>query len=345
MAVYKIFPEKDTFLSSEPTIANLYRNAGKDPVIELAGYPDLNYVGRTHRILTQFSTTDINSALDLANPAVTCSLKLYTANASELPTEYTIQAYPISSSWIAGNSMLADEPVMATGATWIKRDLDNSWTNPGGDYLNEYSASTTYNNPDNTDVSLDVTSFINAISSSTIDNNGLLIKFEDTYENYTSQSINLSFFGKDSHTIFKPFLEFGWNDFSYSIGSLSTLTTDNAIINTSNLKEHYKNKNTPVKIRLTSRPQFSDSTFVTSSVKTNYVLPQSSYWSVKDSFTGTTIVNYSENTKISADSTGSYFNVYMNSFSPQRYYIFEFKTTIDGSTLYFEDNKPFKVVI
>ena len=40
MAVYRIFPEKDTYISSKPTVAGLYGNAGLDEIIELAGYPD-----------------------------------------------------------------------------------------------------------------------------------------------------------------------------------------------------------------------------------------------------------------------------------------------------------------
>ena len=35
MAIYRIFPEKDTFLYTE----QLTSNAGKDEIIEIAGYP------------------------------------------------------------------------------------------------------------------------------------------------------------------------------------------------------------------------------------------------------------------------------------------------------------------
>jgi len=37
MAVYRIFPEKDTFIFSEPTIAGTYGNAGKDEILEIGG--------------------------------------------------------------------------------------------------------------------------------------------------------------------------------------------------------------------------------------------------------------------------------------------------------------------
>jgi len=59
MAIYRIFPEKDTTIWSEPNTAGLYGNAGKDPILTIGGYPDTNYVGRTYRSLIKFKTKDI----------------------------------------------------------------------------------------------------------------------------------------------------------------------------------------------------------------------------------------------------------------------------------------------
>ena len=43
MAIYRIFPEKDAFISSEvPT-----GNAGKDEIIEIGGYSDTTGLGET----------------------------------------------------------------------------------------------------------------------------------------------------------------------------------------------------------------------------------------------------------------------------------------------------------
>lgn len=344
MAIYRIFPEKDTFISSEPTVSGLYKNAGLDPVIELGGYPDLNGVGRSKRILTKFKEEDITSGLALAGTNYTASLIQYIAEAKELPTSITIEALPISSSWDRGVGQESDEPANQSGVTWTNRTKDLTWDTAGGDTLSEYTSSVVINDPNSLDLNINVSSYISAISSSTITDNGLLLKIEDTYENYTTQSINLSYYGNKSHTIFKPVLEFGWDDSSFSPGSLSEVSTDDIVLRVNNIKKTYINSNTPVKFKITSRPQYPTTTFVTSSIKTNYVLPQESYWSAVDVYTDEPIVNYSDNTKISADSNGSYFNVYMNSFAPNRYYKFKFKTTIDGSTLHYSDDKPFKVV-
>ena len=57
------------------------------------------------------------------------------------------------------------------------------------------------------------------------------------------------------------------------------------------------------------------------------------------------IVDFDSNyTKISADNNGSYFDVYMNSFQPERHYRLLIKTTIDNSTVVLDNKNIFKVV-
>ena len=45
MAIYKIFPESDTFIYSETPTAN----AGRDEILEIGGYRDITGLGRTKR--------------------------------------------------------------------------------------------------------------------------------------------------------------------------------------------------------------------------------------------------------------------------------------------------------
>ena len=73
MAIYKIFPESDTFIYSEYPSGN----AGKDEVIEIAGYTDISGVGRTKRAILKFSTSDIQSTVD----SIVCLL--YTSDAAD----------------------------------------------------------------------------------------------------------------------------------------------------------------------------------------------------------------------------------------------------------------------
>ena len=70
MAVYRIFPEKDAFISSEiPT-----GNAGKDEIIEIGGYKDISEIGRTNRLLLQYSTSEIEDVVLNSRSSVSFSI-------------------------------------------------------------------------------------------------------------------------------------------------------------------------------------------------------------------------------------------------------------------------------
>jgi hypothetical protein len=49
-------------------------------------------------------------------------------------------------------------------------------------------------------------------------------------------------------------------------------------------------------------------------------------------------------TKVSCDSTGGYFDVYMDGLQPERYYRILIKTVLDGSTVVVDNQNVFKVV-
>ena len=64
MAIYRIYPEIDSFIWSLPNDAGKYGNAGLDEVVEIGGFPDSDGLGRTNRTLIQFRTKDITAAFD-----------------------------------------------------------------------------------------------------------------------------------------------------------------------------------------------------------------------------------------------------------------------------------------
>jgi len=347
MAIYRIFPEKDSTIWSEPNTAGVYGNAGLDPVLEVGGYPDLNLTGRTNRSLIQFRTTDITSTLNnTVSGSWSSSLNLYLAHANEIPASYTLYAYPVSQSWTNGTGRKDDQPLNKTGVSWKHRGAQvDEWDNLGGDYItSSVSGSQTFNLDSTLDVEMDITSIVDSHYSSSLSNYGILLKIEDEYENYNSASINLKFFGSDTHTIFPPYLEFKWDDSSYS-SSLDTLSTDIATIAVKNHKEKYTDSDTS-RFRISARPKYPTRTFTTSSIYlTEYKLPEDSYYGIKDEYSGEMVVDFDTSfTKISADDTSSYFDIYMNSFQPERFYRLLIKTNLNGSTVILDDNNTFKVV-
>ena len=367
MAVYRIFPEKDTFISSEvPT-----GNAGKDEIIEIGGYTDISGVGQTNRLLIQYNTSEIQNTIStkIGAAAYSASLCLYLADAYELPVNYNLYAYPIYGSWDNGVGKFGDIPTNTTGVSWQYKQAGQSapWTTTGfdtdttGSFLSgstagggnwytgsaginlEFTQSHTLNSSN--DVNINVTEAIKLFDNSTLSNNGFIVKLPNDLEYNTTASIRLKYYGADTNTIYPPFLEFKWDDSTYNTGSLSILSNSTSIINLTNNKSKYAD-NGKQRFRLSARPKYPVRSFTTSSAYlTNYALPSASYWGLKDENSEEMIVDFdTQFTKISCDSNGAFFDVYMDGLQPERYYRILVKTTLDGSTTVVDNQNIFKVV-
>lgn len=366
MAIFRIFPEKDATIYSEiPT-----SNTGKDEILEVGGYNDPSGTGRTARTLTQFSTNDIKNTIDskIGNNSFKSYLKLYLAEAGELPVDFKVYSYPVYESWENGIGKYGDIPVDTSGVSWAYRSSNstNSWTISnfpvnvtgsfidsqlgGGSWLtgsngSNLEASQSFSINSDKDLQIDVTPTVLLFYSESISNNGFLIKLEDQYEFQTTSSIRLKYFGGDTNTIYPPYLEFRWDDSTYDTGSLSVLSTSTSNIIVKNNKGKYIDEGKQ-RFRLAAKPTYPTRTFTTSSIYlTSYALPVNSYWALKDEHSEEMIVNFdTEYTKISCDSNGPYFDVYMDGLEPERYYRILIKTELDGSTTVVDDKNIFKII-
>lgn len=374
MAIYRIFPEKDTFIYTE----QLTSNAGKDEIIEIAGYPGtLDGTGQASRILTKFSSEEIDDIiLNKVTPAalnsMSSSIKLYLASATELPVEYTLYAYPIhtngSSDWDNGTGKFGDIPINLSGANWTyrKANLQASWNTSnftqyttasfiegkegGGnwytasngesmEFFQSHSMSSTH------DMDINVTPAIKQMYSSDLENKGFIIKLQKEYEHSIDSAIKLKYFGKDTNTIYPPVLEFGWDDRVFDQGTLPLLDTDMSVIDVKNNRGEYADVGKQ-RFRITAKPQYPTRTFTTSSVYlNNYVLPSASYWGLRDENTEEMVIDFSTDfTKISCDPEGSFFDIYMDGLQPERFYRILVKTEIKGSDVVVDNRNIFKIV-
>lgn len=369
MAIYRIFPEKDTFIYTEAVRGN----AGLDEIIEIGGYP-VSQVGQTSRALLKFSSDDIANVVNntVGNNSYSASIHLSLASAYELPFGYSIHAYPVYDNWVGGVGKFGDSPVDQSGVSWTYTQGNSSgrWILPSntvnmpagvtGSYNTVYSGgggnwytgsaglnlhtSQSYNLNSTYDIDIDVTNGVKLHQAGTIVNNGFILKLSDDLEfNYTS-SIRLKYFSSNTNTIYPPYLELKWDDSSYN-SNLSLLDNSNAVISVKNNKGEYVDSGKQ-RFRLHARPKYPTRSFSTGSIYlTNYKLPSASYWGLRDEYTEEMVVNFDTTyTKISADNNGSYFDVYMEGLQPERYYRILVKTTLDGSTTIVDNGNVFKVV-
>jgi len=350
MAIYKIFPNKDaTIYSNKPTI-----NGGRDEMLEISSVNNLQFIGTTQgadnikRALIQFSDEDLDKLATFRTGSYNVRLNLYLAYASALPQDYAIDCYPVSQSWVMGTSKFADSPNPKNGVCWYNVGNPNTtvkwnnvtgthsylYTTGGGTWNATYSASEGFEYTSNKDLSLDVTTIVNQWFTDTVPNNGFILKHSASIELNPSSSIELKYFSVDTHTIYPPNLEIKWDDSIYNTGSQTNgiIATDDFVLLAENNVESYK-EGSKYRFKFKVRDRFPTRNFTTSSEYLDWkYLPPQTYWAIQDYKTAEMVVGFdSSYTKMSANTTGNYFTVYMNGLQPERSYKILVKTILPST--------------
>lgn len=380
MAYYFLYPEKDTTIYSHPLRQDL--NTGIVENLELTSEKGVtSSLYYPSRFLVQFKDTEVNNIINnKVSGSFSASLKLYSTEYNQnLSQTQTLEIAALAESWTNGTGRYNTHPLFAgitsDGCSWLYNDNGTdktSWetssfsvnttgsfsgSNKGGGvwYTGsgfEYSQS--FDLVNDFDLDIDITntvikhyssSYLSSTYPNGITNNGFIIKrTNDVYNNTTDQG-TLKYFSLDTNTIFSPTLAIKWDDSSYITSSGATVLSSGKIqMNINNNKKVYRNEE-EYTFRLTTRKQYPVRKFVTSSnyLDVNY-LTTASYYSIEDYTSKETIIPFDTSyTKLSADSEGMYFKLYMNGLQPERYYkILIRHDNNDGITIY-DDDYYFKV--
>ena len=375
MAVYNLFPEKDSTMYSEfPTL-----NTGLDEIIEASTFYNSS-LPQVSRYVIKFAQTEIGDVIDnkIGTKNFQVNLKNYIANVTGINAETTLEIYPVSGSWNMGTGRYSNNPITTNGVCWGFKlssgsgawDATSFQTYATASYVagnigggNWYTGSNLGLNVTHSqildyasekDLNVDVTNTIRTWYSSSkllggFPNDGFLVKQSDPDEFIADRDYvtTVKYFSIDTHTIYPPQLEFKWDDFIYNTGSSSNTEIDTArMVATLDNNNGTFRRDSVKKIRINSRPQFPQRDFETGSSYTKcHYLPTASYYAVKDLDTNEFVIDFDTTyTKISADSESSYFTLYMNGLEPERYYQILLKVNISGETLILDDNYYFKVI-
>jgi hypothetical protein len=364
MAVYKIFPEKSaTIYSYYPTL-----NTGIDEILEISTFESMDGTNEVSRALIKFPTDQINDVIlnKVSGSTYDAYFKGYLANASEIPLNYTIFTHPVAANWNQGTGRLGNSPITTDGVSWdyTNESGSNLWIQGsfpsgitgsysgsgigGGTWYtaSSYQSTQSFTNISTKDIEMKVTNTVVAWYGAAIPNNGFILKHSSSLEFTTASKFETKYFSANTHTIYPPCLEIRWNDFSYSTGSLTVVTSSYfaAVIN--NNKSEYQ-QDSIQRFRVAVRGLYAPTTFRTLlSYGNTYALPTSSYWAIKDLDTEEMVVDYDTSyTKISCDSVSNYFDVYMNGLEPERYYKLLIKTVLPTKEVIVADKDYiFKVV-
>lgn len=389
--IYSIFANRDaTIYERQYTM-----NTGIDPLLELSHEtPGSGSSIYNSRILLKFDVSDIESRVNANKISQNAKyyLALVTADIREIPQEYTVYAYPLSSSWTNGTGKFTNLPYTTDGVSWRYRtskvtgtewdipptianlewdNISQTWVDAnilfGTNYLSANVTSSyftqegggtwwDYNNLEctqsfsfqSTDLYIDVTKIVKKwiTGSGRFDNDGIILKFSNEMESSSDNLLNsLKFFGTDSNTIYVPRLNIVWDDSEFITGSLSPVSEDNLNLNVK-LKKFYA-EDEKAKIRIYANTRYPQKNYTTTAYQTvNHYLPSSSYYEIRDAHSDEIILPFDENgTKISCDGTSSYFNLWMDSFQPERFYRVVVKVERDDgdNVQIFDNNHYFKV--
>jgi hypothetical protein len=370
MAVYKIFPVKDA------SIYSLYpnKNTGLDEILESSTNIDISGTPQSSRFLVQFSDTEINDIITnkISGSQWQANFKGYAAVLNGLNLTTTLEFYPLSGSWDMGTGKYSYTPEYTNGVSWAWKSYSgsNAWStsnlsayvtasysgSAGGGTWYTGSANATvlpiystqsFNYFDSGDINVNITNMVKAWYSGSIPNNGFIAKQAVEFVDSEDYQIEMKFFSRDTHTIYPPQLEFRWRDYVFNTGSSTTtiLSTQTATVAIDENPGLFYPESVN-KFRVNSRPTYPARTFQTSSYyTTNYYLPTSSFFAVKDLDTNEFVIDFNDQyTQLSADEQSSYFTLYMNGLEPERYYKILIKSIINGSTIVFDNNYSFKVV-
>jgi len=309
-------------------------------------------------------------------------LQCFVSTATGLATTSSVVCYPLAQDWDMGTGHYLDEPISTDGCSWIWAGysgsnlwqmLANGFSYPvgatssytsstavpagGGVWYtgSQYSSSVTFSYRTNKDLNLDVTNTVRAwttgsgvIPTTKLPNNGFILKQNLEWVYNKNYQPELKYFSVDTNTIYPPTLQISWDDSTWSTGS-STQTVLNTLPATITLAQNPGTFYSASinRFRINARPEYPVQLWQTSSVYlNNYYLPSgSSLWALKDLETNEYIVDFdSRYTQLSADASSSYFDMYMNFLQPERYYTILIQTTVDGSTIVFNDQYYFKVI-
>ena len=379
MAVYKIFPYKDaTLYSFYPDM-----NTGIDPITTIS---NLNIAVDSNpqvaRFLTEFVQEEIEDVINnkISGSQWDVELKSFIATAQGIVEATDLSVHPLAQYWYNGTGTYLDQPITTDGCTWYSPYFLNSgvsWSGSGTDstdnyvtssfnpqYVNAGGGAWYHSGSDGTlyavtqsfdirtvkDLSINAKTVVEKWYSGSIDNNGFIVKWEDSVEFNTNTQIQpvMQFYSVDTNTIYPPQLEFKWRDYS----SVLTGSATASIVDTTNLISSLAENPgifTPQSVnrfRFNVAAKYPIRTFTTASqfTGTNY-LPTASYYAIKDLDTNEFVVSYDTNyTQLSSDNEGNYFDVHMNGLEPERYYKICIKTNINDSTLILDDNYYFKIV-
>lgn len=203
---FTLYPNKDNTITNV-NIRNVGKtgsNSGASEISELYVLTSSVSGRGISRILMEFDLSELSSSIssaEIPSSSVRYVLSFKSADHYEtVPSSFDIEVYPVSKSWDEGRGIsMYDEGLKDSGfSNWNSARSVVSWDNPGSDYITSISASQRFDSGFE-DLSVDISNIVYAWLTGGVPNNGLLIKFADSYETGSSDLYVKKFYSRHTH--------------------------------------------------------------------------------------------------------------------------------------------------
>ena len=375
MARYFLFPEKDATIYAHPN--RVLQNTGLDEILTITSEQSSDRADYFYpsRYLIQFKQDELVEATSLTTGTYSASLQIFTTENKNLAASQTIEVLAIANNeggttqvldWDNGTGRYLNTPKTQDGVSWKNITPTTEWATSsfslgitgsygsgsagGGNWFSgtQLIQSQSFTLVDNLDLDVNVTSTVFRWVSSGVANSGFLLKRSGSDFTTTNQG-ELNYFSLETHTIFPPALVISWDDSTYSVDPSGSIYTGGESLFTEiyNNKAEYK-RDEVAQFRVLVRERYPERRFVTTSNYLNkgYFEEGTLTYSVRDAATELEIIPFDNNsTKVSADTTSSFFNIYMQGLEPERYYKIILKhTSSTGNVTVYDNDEVFKVI-
>ena len=338
------------FSNKSATLQSRYprRNSGLDEVMWLE--QEASSSNATAHVTRMVLSFDVNydelhyKGINLDSSTYTASLKLFNTNGGGNHDNVKTLSCAVlnkvaqNGEWNAGKGRVADYTTTEKDASWTNRyGTQATWstaagvTSPGGAILaGSPIANTNYDSTKDLVFTVTDATLLWTNADIANANNGFLIyQFEDTDTNIDQEQSKYEFFSSNTHTIYQPRLELGFDDSSYATSSTQLPIG----LTTHNLDEYYaylKSNNgsykhgTIASFDINIRPKYTAKTYANAaSANKEYVFETGVLtYAIIDAKTGERVIDFDRNnTKLSCSSTtGHFFNIWTDSLMKERYY-------------------------
>jgi hypothetical protein len=304
-----IVPIQDASLYQEFPL----RNTGFDEILEVGKSDDGSDAIRS---LIQF---DVTNFLPWPSGAQVF-LNLRVANIEHLQQNQVLEFWTVAERWDEGTGYFYQDLVNSEdGVSWEVKDVTQAtWSLAGGTTGSLFATYSFSWLP--TDIRLDVTQQVQSWLSGS--NNGMMIKLSNADETNSRVQTNIKFFSRNTHTVYPPTLEAVWVDQVFRTDNSCglVLAGDEFEVLLPDMKRIYVTGSVN-RIRVNARSvQPVKSFFDRFRFANDFILQSGSMYSIVDAATNATIIPFDSGSLLSADNSGSYFDLKIENMYRNRTY-------------------------